>query len=58
MGKQQKQDKKLLAERPEVAATMQHIAEMEVALEMLKAEKDALKAVLKDAKKLLKKQQG
>ncbi len=56
MGKHQKSDKKLQEVSPEVAATMQHIAETEAALELLKAEKDALKANLKEAKKLLKKQ--
>lgn len=56
MGKHQKSDKKQQEMRPEVAATMQQIAETEAALEILKAEKDALKANLKEAKKLLKKQ--
>ena len=56
MGKHQKIDKKLLAERPEAAVTLQHIEKAEAALEMLKAEKAALKASRKEAKKLLKKQ--
>lgn len=56
MGKHQKSDRKLLHERPEVVAILQHIEETVAALEMLKAEKEAMKASLKEAKKLLKKQ--
>lgn len=55
MGKHRKQDKKLLAERPDVVAAMQYIAETETNLELLKAEKKTLKANLKDAKQQLKK---
>jgi outer membrane protein TolC len=55
MGKQKKQDEKPKAERPDVATAKQYIAETEANLELLDAEKKALKANLKDAKKQLKK---
>jgi hypothetical protein len=47
MGKHKKLDKKLLAERPEVDATLLFIEETKATLEMLKAEKEALKDSLK-----------
>lgn len=55
MGKHQKKENEKLAAHPDVVAAMQYIADTEVKLESLDAEKKALKANLKDAKKQLKK---